>query len=151
MRACRKYWLIAVSSLNSTLFRCCTTLGSPFIGGLGGKARFDAEGLAASTDSADQAATATGSSARASRSTWLAQSRQRPQPAPTPSSYASSSIEQAPLRAHSRTAFSVTALQMQMYKAGSSMRGIISSNQKKQQAVSGCSRISHYDYLLTTA
>src|SRR5919197_4994925 len=39
MRACRKYWLIAVSSLNSTLFRCCTTLGSPFIAGLREKAR----------------------------------------------------------------------------------------------------------------
>src|SRR5438067_12484740 len=50
IRACRKYWLIAVSSLNSTLFRCCTTLGSPFIGGLRGKARFDAEALAASTE-----------------------------------------------------------------------------------------------------
>src|SRR5438045_2228585 len=37
MRACRKYWLIAVSSLNSTLFRCCTTLGSPFIGGSPGE------------------------------------------------------------------------------------------------------------------
>src|SRR5213075_190010 len=101
----------------STLFRCCTTLGSPFIGGLRGKARFDAEGVAPSTDSgSNYAVAATDSSARASRSTSLAQSRQRPQPAPTPSSFASSSIEQAPLRAHSRTAFSVTALQMQMYK-----------------------------------
>src|SRR5689334_20212512 len=50
-----------------------------------------------------------------SRRTSLAQSRQRPQPAPTPSSSVSSSTEQTPLRAHSRTAFSVTALQMQMY------------------------------------
>src|SRR5690349_15233029 len=31
MRAWRKYWLIAVSSLNSTLFKCCTTFASPFI------------------------------------------------------------------------------------------------------------------------
>src|SRR5258706_454525 len=31
MRACRKYWLIAVSSLNSTLFRCWMTFGSPFM------------------------------------------------------------------------------------------------------------------------
>src|SRR5882672_1834039 len=31
MRAWRKYWLTAVSSLNSTLLRCCTTLASPFI------------------------------------------------------------------------------------------------------------------------
>src|SRR6185369_1766290 len=31
MRACRKYWLIAVSSLNRILFRCSRTLVSPFI------------------------------------------------------------------------------------------------------------------------
>src|ERR1700741_4956818 len=31
MWACRKYWLIAVSSLNSTLFRCWMTFASPFI------------------------------------------------------------------------------------------------------------------------
>jgi hypothetical protein len=31
MRACRKYWLIAVSSLNGTLLRCCRTFASPFI------------------------------------------------------------------------------------------------------------------------
>src|SRR5581483_990625 len=55
-----------------------------------------------------------------SRKTSLAQSRQRPQPEPTPSSKESRSSEQAPLRAHSRTAFSVTALQMQMYKAAAS-------------------------------
>src|SRR5438045_41424 len=29
--ACRKYWLIAVSSLKSTLLRCWMTLASPFI------------------------------------------------------------------------------------------------------------------------
>src|SRR5919204_120924 len=48
MRACRKYWLMAVSSLKSTLFKCCTTLASPFIGPLREKPRFDAEGLGAS-------------------------------------------------------------------------------------------------------
>src|SRR5213592_1287277 len=35
MRAWRKYWLMVVSSLNSTLFRCCTTLASPFIAASG--------------------------------------------------------------------------------------------------------------------
>ena len=31
IRECRKYWLIAVSSLRRTLFRCAMTLGSPFM------------------------------------------------------------------------------------------------------------------------
>jgi hypothetical protein len=119
---------MAVSSLNSTLFRCCTTLASPFIGRLREKLRFDAEGLGASRkrQARGQDAALSGSLERTSRNTSLAQSRQRPHPAPTPSSRESCSSEQAPLRAHSRTAFSVTALQMQMYKVKtSSLRSII--------------------------
>src|SRR4051812_10632562 len=39
MRACRKYWLMAVSSLVSWVFRCSTTLGSDFIEALRAAAR----------------------------------------------------------------------------------------------------------------
>src|SRR5207245_5125897 len=44
MRAWRKYWLMAVSSLNSTLFRCCTTLASPFIAASAGSAMLERSG-----------------------------------------------------------------------------------------------------------
>jgi hypothetical protein len=93
-------------------------LASPFISRLREKLRFDAEGLGASRNEKPRAqdAVLSASSACTSRNNSLAQSRQRPQPEPTPSSKESCSTEHAPLRAHSRTAFSVTALQMQMYK-----------------------------------
>src|SRR5882672_8180117 len=50
-----------------------------------------------------------------SRSRSTAHSMQRPQPEPTPSFAVSSSTEQAPERAHSRTCRSVIALHRQMY------------------------------------
>src|SRR2546421_6363251 len=51
MRACRKYWLMAVSSLNRSLFSCCTTFASPFIRSLRRDARFDAGRAGASRKS----------------------------------------------------------------------------------------------------
>src|SRR5512139_3463403 len=94
MRACRKYWLIAVSSFLRILLRCAMTSTSPFMGTLR---------LQAAEDAADAAVTsqeACGAGARESRGRVSrisrAQGAQGPQHVATPVQDCSCSNERAP-------------------------------------------------------